>query len=174
MAISVLDLALHRGAKENEDGTISGGEIERVGLPFLGGCACCGATIAAYNAAPSKSGSLKCLDGCIDEDGWDSVESANVEIFGLVDAPNPFATIAATGDDAAQDMGKLALVFRCANEASDLWTGCRVLRALGYERNLTVYLSGPSFQPFVRDEEISTRALDTLKEHAETYLTGRT
>lgn len=80
--ITVLELALYRGAQPNEDGSISGSEIERVGLPFLGGCELCGASIAAYNAAPSKSGYLRCAeDNCIGDHGWDSVEEANQELF---------------------------------------------------------------------------------------------
>lgn len=80
MAITVLELAEFRGAKE-EDGCMSAGEIERVRLPFMGGCACCGATIAAYNACPSRSGYLKCASGCIDDDGWETVEAANIDLF---------------------------------------------------------------------------------------------
>jgi hypothetical protein len=52
-----------------------------VGLPMLGGCACCEACIAAYNACPSKSGHLKCADSCIGDDGFDSVEDANIALF---------------------------------------------------------------------------------------------
>jgi len=81
--ITILDLALHRGAKADEDGSINGSEFEKVGLPLLGGCELCGACIAAYNACPSKSGYFRCAgeDGCIGNSGWESVEEANREIF---------------------------------------------------------------------------------------------
>lgn len=79
--ITVLDLAKHRGAKADEDGSFTAGEIIKTGLPFMGGCAVCGATIAAYNACPSKSGYLKCANECIGDSGWDSVEDANRDIF---------------------------------------------------------------------------------------------
>lgn len=71
--ITILDLALHLGAKAEEDGAIPASEIQRVGLPFMGGCLHCQATIAAYNAYPSKSGYLKCAD-CIGDDGWKKAE----------------------------------------------------------------------------------------------------
>jgi len=80
--ITVLDLAVHRGAKWEQDGaSMSGAEINRVGLPFIGGCELCGACIAAYNACPSKSGYLRCTD-CIGRSGWESVEQADADIFG--------------------------------------------------------------------------------------------
>lgn len=82
MPITVLDLALHRGVKEDDNGNISMGALEDVGLPFMGGCSICGASIAAYNACPSKSGYLKCASGCIDEDGFETVEEANADLFG--------------------------------------------------------------------------------------------
>ena len=79
-AITILDLAIHLGAKEVQ-GSITAEEIERVGLPFMGGCYCCGATIAAYNACPSKNGYLKCLNGCIDDTGYATVEEAKADLF---------------------------------------------------------------------------------------------
>ena len=93
MPITVLELALHRGVKEDTNGNISMGALEDVGLPFMGGCLICGAGIAAYNACPSKlsagaaklceqSGYLKCASGCIDEDGFATVEEANANLFG--------------------------------------------------------------------------------------------
>lgn len=78
--ITVLQLAIFRGAKE-ENGSMSMGEIERVGLPAMGGCGCCGATVAAYNACPSKRGFLMCASSCISSDGYDTVEEANLALF---------------------------------------------------------------------------------------------
>jgi len=75
--ITILELAIHRGAKADLGGGYTMGAIEDTGLPFMGGCSVCGACIAAYNACPSKSGFIKCASGCIDEDGWDTVEEAN-------------------------------------------------------------------------------------------------
>jgi hypothetical protein len=80
MAITVLELAIFRGAKESEGG-MSGGEIERVGLPFMGGCQRCGACIAAYNASPSTTGYLMCTHGCVDGVGFDTCEEANRALF---------------------------------------------------------------------------------------------
>lgn len=78
--ITIIQLARFRGAKESADGSINGAEFYRVGLPILGGCLICEATIAAYNAYPSKSGYLKCRN-CIGDDGYATVEEANREIF---------------------------------------------------------------------------------------------
>jgi hypothetical protein len=43
------------------------------GVDMLGGCERCHATIAAYNACPSKSGYWRCTD-CVGDDGFTSVE----------------------------------------------------------------------------------------------------
>lgn len=84
--VSILDLALHLGAKENADGsgTIDLDAIEAVGLPGMGGCQRCGATLAAYNAYPSKNGYLRCEE-CLGDNGFTTVEEANKAIFGQKD-----------------------------------------------------------------------------------------
>jgi hypothetical protein len=81
MAITVLELAVFRGAKEDQDGSMSMGEVEKTGLPFMGGCGRCGACVAAYNASPSTLGYLMCSRDCIGEDGFDTVEAANIHLF---------------------------------------------------------------------------------------------
>jgi hypothetical protein len=68
-----MDVAKFRGAKGDEDGIISMAEFDRVGLPMVGGCAGCGASVAAYNMYPSKSGYVCCKD-CIYEKGFSTVE----------------------------------------------------------------------------------------------------
>jgi hypothetical protein len=45
------------------------GDIEAVGLPFFGGCERCRATIACYNAYPSKTNYLRCKQ-CIGDQGF--------------------------------------------------------------------------------------------------------
>ena len=45
------------------------GDIEATGLPFFGGCEICHASIACYNAYPSKSNYLRCRS-CMGT--WDS------------------------------------------------------------------------------------------------------
>ena len=72
MPITILDVAKARGVKE-ENGAISGSEFFRVGLQFMGGCARCQASLAAFNAYPSKSGYWKC-DECIGDDGFATVD----------------------------------------------------------------------------------------------------
>ena len=78
--ISMLDLALHRGVQADEYERIPASEFTRVGIATLGGCAVCHATIAVYNAYPSKSGFWKCGD-CIGDSGWDNIVEANNQIF---------------------------------------------------------------------------------------------
>lgn len=92
----------------------------------------------------------------------------------MPDETNPFFATAAVNTLTARDMTKLALIFRCAHIDSDVWTGCRVERALSdYDSaGLSVYLSGVHFADHVayyNDEFVS---LDTLKAHAEAYLKG--
>lgn len=60
----------------------TGADFAEAGLPMLGGCAVCGASVAAYNACPSRSGYLKCAAGCIDGDGYDTEAEADAALFG--------------------------------------------------------------------------------------------
>lgn len=78
--VTILDLAVHRGV-ESENGNIPASEFYRVNLDFIGGCCICHATIAAYNAYPSKSGYWKCGD-CIGDDGWYDVAECDKDIRG--------------------------------------------------------------------------------------------
>lgn len=55
---TILDIAKARGVEEDENGGINGAEFARVGLPLMGGCQVCNATIAAYNAYPGINGYL--------------------------------------------------------------------------------------------------------------------
>lgn len=82
MAITILELAKHRGLKEEPDGSFSMGAINDVGLEIMGGCQRCGASLGCYNGCPSKSGYWMCKDGCIGDDGYETVEEANAAIFG--------------------------------------------------------------------------------------------
>jgi hypothetical protein len=81
MAITILELAIFRGAVIDSDGGMQGGEIERVGLPFIGGCQRCGACIAAYNASPSQTGYIMCSAGCIGDVGYETCDEANRALF---------------------------------------------------------------------------------------------
>jgi len=77
VAITILDVAKHRGVKE-VDGVINGREFHRVGLQFLGGCERCGATLAAYNAYPDKSGYWRCAD-CL-SNPYETVEEFEADV----------------------------------------------------------------------------------------------
>jgi hypothetical protein len=80
MPITVSDLCIHRLGLPDDVESINGAQFEQAGLPILGGCEVCEATIAAYNACPSRTGYLRCLD-CIGDLGWDDVAQANRDIF---------------------------------------------------------------------------------------------
>jgi hypothetical protein len=71
--VTILDCAVARGAKPDEDGSFTMGDIESVGLPFFGGCQVCHASIACFNAYPSKTNYLRCRN-CIGELGFASTE----------------------------------------------------------------------------------------------------
>jgi hypothetical protein len=80
MTVTVHDLMVHRIGADPNQTSFSGADYERAGLPMLGGCAGCEATIAGYNSYPSADGYLRCAD-CIGDTGWDTVEDANRDIF---------------------------------------------------------------------------------------------
>ena len=73
--VTVLDVALARGAKPDENGCISMGAVEDTGLPFLGGCEVCGATVSCGNSCPSTSGYIRCASGCIGDRGFPSTKA---------------------------------------------------------------------------------------------------
>lgn len=79
-AVTVHQLAAYRRGEDPPEWTM--GDYERLDLPMLGGCEVCGASIAAYNACPSKTGFLRCANGCIADQGWDTAPEADVEVFG--------------------------------------------------------------------------------------------
>lgn len=76
MPITLKDLASYLLGRE----AVNGADYGEVGLPIMGGCEVCYASIAAYNAYPSKSGFIRCA-AHIGDDGWESAEEAAREIF---------------------------------------------------------------------------------------------
>lgn len=80
--VTILDLAVYRGAVADSEGRYAADELDRVGLAVSGGCVVCGATLGAGNACPSRSGYWKCLHDCIGDDGYETAEEANADIFG--------------------------------------------------------------------------------------------
>ena len=80
--ITVLDLAILRGARPDADGDVSHGEVLKTGLPFFIGCPC-GKMLSAYTAFPSKQGVAMCVE-CVGDSGWESIEEAESDIFGDV------------------------------------------------------------------------------------------
>ncbi len=76
MSITILQLAEHRLWRE----PVTGADFESAGLAIMGGCGVCGASIAAYNAHPSKAEVWKC-SGCIGDDGYATVQEADAALF---------------------------------------------------------------------------------------------
>lgn len=85
--VTIMDVALAWGAEADEAGGMTGEAFDRLGLPFLGGCEGCEATIAAYNAYPSRSGFLRC-DDCVGVGDPDHLGYATVRAFER-DYPRP-------------------------------------------------------------------------------------
>ena len=81
MALTILDIAAANGVKERDDGSITAGAFEDLGLPFFAGCQCCGAQLAPYNAYPSRAGFIRCRH-CVGEIGFET--SPNSTTIALV------------------------------------------------------------------------------------------
>lgn len=74
--LTALQLAEGLGAKSDSDGMFSGGELLRFDIPILGGCQDCHATLACYNAYPSRTGFWLCRQDIEGTDlGFDTVEA---------------------------------------------------------------------------------------------------
>jgi hypothetical protein len=73
MPVTILEVAESRGLKRDADGNATAGAFHEVGLDLIGGCARCGACIAAYNACPSRSGYWCCV-GCVGKGGFDTIQ----------------------------------------------------------------------------------------------------
>ncbi len=76
-SITLLDVALARGLRETQGGSAgySQAEVEACCVPFMGGCQSCHATVACYDACPSRTGYVMCASGCIGNLGFPSVEA---------------------------------------------------------------------------------------------------
>lgn len=81
--VTILDLAKEVYRQNNwvlPGDSWSMGDLNKAHLPMMGGCQVCEASIACYNAYPSKSGYLRCAD-CIGEEGWHSSTTAYHDLF---------------------------------------------------------------------------------------------
>ena len=70
MPITILDYVK---SKAGEKDSYPASDFFAAGVDILGGCEICAATIAAYNAYPSKSGYWRCGD-CITDIGFATVQ----------------------------------------------------------------------------------------------------
>lgn len=80
--VTVLDLARFRlgPGPVADQASLNGADLASVGLALMGGCEVCEATLACYNAYPSRSGCWRCAD-CLQGSGYRTVEEANAAIF---------------------------------------------------------------------------------------------
>jgi len=70
--VTVMALATHRLGRP----ATSGADYEEAGVPMIGGCQTCGATVAAYNSHPTKTGYISCRDCMTPALGWPTAEEA--------------------------------------------------------------------------------------------------
>lgn len=75
--VTIQELADYRLGREAS----TGADYAAAGVAILGGCECCGAGLAAYNAYPARTGWWRC-GSCIADLGWQTVEEADRDIFG--------------------------------------------------------------------------------------------
>ena len=68
--ITLLDVVR---AKVGDKQGYTGADCDEAGVPLMGGCEVCNASIAVYNACPSKTGYIRCQSGCIGDLGFSSV-----------------------------------------------------------------------------------------------------
>ena len=83
MPITILDYVK---SKVGEKESYSASDFHSNGVEILGGCERCNATIACYNAYPSKSGYWRCAE-CIDEAGFGTVEEFEKTVIGMPSCP---------------------------------------------------------------------------------------
>lgn len=75
MAITMLEVVAQVLGRDLEiESEFSAGDFEQAGRPMLGGCQSCGATIAAYNMFPTRTGFTSCADCLLDGQGFETVE----------------------------------------------------------------------------------------------------
>lgn len=79
MPVTILEVAKGWGVKTTEDGNITMESINKVGLPFMGGCCICEASVACYNSYPTTYGFIMCRECVESEDvGFTTVEDFNI------------------------------------------------------------------------------------------------
>jgi hypothetical protein len=76
--VTVLELAEHRLGRR----PVTGSDFDEAGLPIIGTCEACAATIAAYNACPTTTGYLRCATGCSAGVGYETAAAADAAVFG--------------------------------------------------------------------------------------------
>ncbi len=72
--VTILDIAIAKGVKHNEDGSISMGEFEELSLPFFAGCQHCEASLGPAQSFPSTTGYIQCRHCIGAEIGFETVE----------------------------------------------------------------------------------------------------
>lgn len=117
MPITILDYVK---SKVGEKDSYPAADFFANGVDIMGGCEICAATIAAYNAYPSKAGYWRCGD-CIADIGFATVVEFEASLLRAPACPacSGVSRITAAGgiDDNTDD----DLVFRCG-ECGARWT----------------------------------------------------
>lgn len=81
MSVTVYALCIYRLRLPEATDKLTGGDFLRAELPIMGGCENCGATVSAGNSCPSRTGNIRCLNGCIGDLGYATVQEANERLF---------------------------------------------------------------------------------------------
>ncbi len=71
--VTILDIAIARGATKNEDGSIGADAFFNLSFPFFAGCQNCEASLGPAQSFPSKTGFIRC-EHCIGDIGFTTVE----------------------------------------------------------------------------------------------------
>ena len=74
--LTIFDIALaldRQAGIVHPDDRMTGADLDRLRLPMFGGCAICEASLAAFNAVPTRSGFLACEDCASPEAGYETL-----------------------------------------------------------------------------------------------------
>jgi hypothetical protein len=71
MPITFFEIVAQRKGVDPSHAALNGADFEEHGFSIIGGCAGCGASLAAYNGHPSRTGWWLCSD-CIGDSGFET------------------------------------------------------------------------------------------------------
>lgn len=101
--ITILDLVrAHCGDQDS----YSGADHEAAGYAIMGGCAGCGATLASYNAHPTRSDYWGCADCVPGHMGYATVAEYQADQSSQSDDMDPLAELLAAVESVAGDLSE--------------------------------------------------------------------